>query len=81
VPVDRDQADVALDAWMRFGKGRQLVERWGRCEGRDRDGAVLEPDAPLLYVAAGRLEERVAEAVVRSGRPGIALDLEDLFAV
>ena len=22
VPVDRDQADVALDAWMRFGKGR-----------------------------------------------------------
>ena len=22
VPVDRDQADVALDAWMRYGKGR-----------------------------------------------------------
>lgn len=22
VPVDRDQADLALDAWMRYGKGR-----------------------------------------------------------
>jgi ribonuclease VapC len=22
VPVDRDQADAALDAWMRYGKGR-----------------------------------------------------------
>ena len=126
---------VATQAYdrLRRPRGYPLVERWGRWEGRDRDGAsleidvvaplidgrimtgaltwntapigvdvhfrhlavleraaeagrtwahaALEPDAPLLYVAAGGFEEGFADVAGQNGLSVIALDLDDLFAV
>jgi len=118
---------------LRATRGYPLVERWGRWEGRDREGASLEidvvaplvdgrvmtgavkwntsptdiavhfrhlamleraaeagrawahaalrPDAPVLYVAASGFEEGFVDVAGRGGRPVIALDLDDLFAV
>jgi uncharacterized protein len=57
-----------------------MLER-AAAAGRAWAHAALEPDAPLLYVASGGFEERFAESAGRSGRPVIALGLEDLFAV
>jgi uncharacterized protein len=57
-----------------------MLER-AAAAGRAWAHAALEPDAPLLYVAAGGFEEGFAEVVGRNGRPVIALGLEDLFAV
>ena len=125
---------VARQAYDRLRRGRSypLVERWGRWEGRDRDGASLEidliapladgrvmtgavtwntnpldvavhfrhltmleraaatcrawahtalqPNAPLLYVAAGGFEDGFVDVAGHHGRPVVTLALADLFA-
>jgi hypothetical protein len=48
--------------------------------GRAWAHAALAPDAPLLYVAAGGVDEGLLELVARSDRSLIALTLDDLFA-
>lgn len=48
VPVDRDQADVALDAWMRYGKGRHgAALNFGDCFAY---ALASLRGAPLLFV-------------------------------
>jgi len=48
VPVDRDQADTALGAWTRFGKGRHPAGlNFGDCFAY---ALAATRDAPLLFV-------------------------------
>jgi ribonuclease VapC len=48
VPVDRDQADTALGAWTRFGKGRHPAGlNFGDCFAY---ALAVTRDAPLLFV-------------------------------
>lgn len=48
VPVDRDQADTALHAWTRFGKGRHPAGlNFGDCFAY---ALAATRDAPLLFV-------------------------------
>ena len=49
--------------------------------GRAWAHATLEPNAPLLYVAAGGFEKGFVEAASKKGRPVIALTLDDMFPI
>ncbi len=60
VPVDRDQADVALDAWMRFGKGRHPAAlNFGDCFAY---ALASLRDARLLFVGVDFVRTDVAAA-------------------
>ncbi len=56
-----------------------MLER-AAAAGRAWAHTALQPDGPLLYVAAGGFEEGFVDIAGRGGRLAVTLTLEDLFA-
>lgn len=75
----REVASRRAYAWGSRRVNRAMLRRAADA-GRAWAHAALEPDAPLLYVAAGGFTAGLREAVETSGHPATCWDLGDVYA-